>query len=196
MNVRLPYRVPKDLKAEILEYCKRDNLPFVEHGKKTHGHVINKFIKLDDVADPVSENVKKFSNEIFETMGMVNTLDETYNGCAVFVMNAGGWNPLHVDPRHEESLFAHIRVNFLLSKPEEGGNTIINEIEYQLQEDESWFMYSSIWVHGVTEVIGNKPRIILSIGKYVDPKEVSTFLKNVLYNKQIYTKQIREICRP
>lgn len=181
MNIKLPYKVPADLKMEILEFCKQDNLNFIEHGNETFGYVINKFVKFDDIDDPLSDKVKRFADDLFESMGMVTTEIETYNGYCVSITENEGYTQEHIDPKHSVNQFPHIRLNFLLSKPVSGGDPIINGTVYEMQEDEGWFNHASIWRHGTTKVTGDKPRITLSVGKHVKPSEVTNFLKTFLF---------------
>ena len=186
MNITLPYRVPDDLKMELLEFVKQDDLNFIEHGKKKFGRVINKYVKFDDIDSPLSTKVKKFGDQLFENMGMVTILTEPVVGYCLWITEEGGYMQPHVDDRHTITHYPHIRLNFLISKPITGGNPAINEVEYEIQEDECWFNHASIWSHSSSIVGGSKPRILLSLGKFVDSKEVSTFLKTFLYSEDTH----------
>ena len=61
----------------------------------------------------------------------------------------------------------HTRFNLLISKPLEGGNPVINEIEYKVKENELWRCLAGVDEHQTTKVSGSKPRILLSFGYFV-----------------------------
>lgn len=61
----------------------------------------------------------------------------------------------------------HCRLNVLISKPEKGGNPIINKLEHGIQENEPWLCISGAHTHSTTKVEGSKPRILLSLGYFI-----------------------------
>ena len=69
--------------------------------------------------------------------------------------------------------FMIIRINFLVSKPHQGGNPVIENKEYNIMEDNAWLNLASRWVHSSTPVVGNKPRVVLSLGAFVSPEELN-----------------------
>ena len=75
----------------------------------------------------------------------------------------------------------HTRFNLLISKPLEGGNPVISEIEYNVKENELWRCLAGVDEHYTTKVLGSKPRILLSFGYFV-PTEFA--IKNSWYKPQ------------
>jgi hypothetical protein len=72
----------------------------------------------------------------------------------------------------------HTRFNLLISKPTKGGNPVICDQEYDVEENEVWRCLAGFDKHGTTKVEGSKPRIILSFGFFV-PTEIA--IKNSWY---------------
>ena len=81
-----------------------------------------------------------------------------------------GWEENRHIPNEFVGDVIHTRFNILLSKPTKGGNPIIQDIEYNVDENEGWMCVSGVKEHATTEVEGDKPRIMLSFGHWV-PKE-------------------------
>lgn len=66
----------------------------------------------------------------------------------------------------------HVRFNVLISKPTVGGNPVISDVEYDVKENEVWRCIAGIDKHYTTRVAGDKPRILLSFGYFIDLKTV------------------------
>jgi hypothetical protein len=66
-----------------------------------------------------------------------------------------------------------IRFNILLQKPESGGDPIINEDKIMVDELETWVCPASRYYHTTTEVKGDKPRIMISFGYYLNSKQIN-----------------------
>jgi|LakMenEpi03Aug12_release.lakeMendotaPanAssembly.Ray.scaffolds.fasta_scaffold589838_2 hypothetical protein len=179
MNIKLPYRVPVDLSTELLDLANKKEHHFKEHGLTTYNKSIHKFLKLDDLNDELFEKVSKFGSSLFDDMNMKNRTKENYMGYSLLVVKNHGFVHNHIDGRDKNN-FLHVRINFLLSKSDIGGDPIIDNVKYVIEEGESWINLASIWKHGCTEVKGNKPRVTLSLGHYVEPKEVKNFLSTFL----------------
>lgn len=65
-----------------------------------------------------------------------------------------------------------VRFNILLSKPIEGGDPVINDIEIPVEEYGVWVCWASKYVHTSTRVEGDKPRIMISFGFNLNDKQV------------------------
>lgn len=78
----------------------------------------------------------------------------------------------HVVGDHKDSGtiegFTHSRFNIMISKPIEGGNPIINDIKYEVEENQVWLCPAGKYYHNIDEVKGDKPRIMLSLGYFLD----------------------------
>jgi hypothetical protein len=81
----------------------------------------------------------------------------------------------HTDPTKQG--YYHVRLNFLVSKPFAGGMPVINGQEFSVDENESWINLASEWWHKSTPVVGDKPRIVLSLGALVEKTQVDPILK-------------------
>ena len=81
----------------------------------------------------------------------------------------------HEVHRHRDANLSdtvHTRINVLISKPERGGNPVINRKEIVVQENETWLCVAGEHWHSTTKVEGSKPRIILSLGYHIPKKTV------------------------
>lgn len=179
-NLKLPYKVPYALKNELVEFAVSTELPFTLHGTQWEKRVINKFLKFDGMDSILAQKVQNFGNFVFDQMKMYNRMTEDYMGYSLMMVQNDGYVQAHRDPKHTENSYWHVRINFLISKPEIGGDPIIENVLYEMNEDDGWFNLASNWTHSCTEVKGNKPRITLSLGHYVDPIEVKNFLKTII----------------
>lgn len=74
----------------------------------------------------------------------------------------GGQVHEHKDPNQGKLI--HTRFNIMISKPEIGGNPVIDGIEVNVKEGEMWICQAGLYKHYCTEVKGDKQRIILSFG--------------------------------
>lgn len=83
----------------------------------------------------------------------------------------------HTDPRNEEGWF-HLRFNFMVQSAE-GGDPIIKSTVYSIDELKGWICFSSEWVHSALPVTGDKKRIMLSLGYYIEPEYAKTKFKNL-----------------
>lgn len=62
----------------------------------------------------------------------------------------------------------HVRFNVLISKPEVGGNPVIENKEYKVKENEVWRCMAGIHEHYTTTTLGEKPRVLLSFGYFIN----------------------------
>jgi len=181
MNIKIPYSVSEDLKTKLIDFYNKSSLPWNERGVQTHKYVINKNILFDKLDIPLADEVHDFSNSLFTSLGFINTEVEPDFGDSLHVSENEGFCQIHIDTiDNNYKKLHHLRLNFMLLKPEEGGMPIVDDKEYQIEEGEAWMILSSMWKHGHTLVSGNKPRLILSIGKLVDPTELKQFLQKHL----------------
>jgi len=77
----------------------------------------------------------------------------------------------------DEDGMTHIRLNVLISKPEEGGNPLWRDEEgkewtQEVSKNESWISLSGKYEHSTTTTKGKTPRILLSLGYNVSKKLV------------------------
>ena len=74
----------------------------------------------------------------------------------------GGAIHVHTDPNQPP--YIHTRYNIILSYPERGGESLYGTDINILQERLVWKCIAGKVMHGSTPVVGNKPRISLSLG--------------------------------
>jgi hypothetical protein len=83
-----------------------------------------------------------------------------------------GWREnMHLDNEFIGDVI-HTRFNVLISKPIKGGNPIIDNIKYEVKENEAWVCFSGVKEHQTDETEGDKPRILLSFGHWVPKQEL------------------------
>lgn len=87
----------------------------------------------------------------------------------------------HTDPRDERGWW-HVRFNFMI-QASEGGEPVIQSTVYHIEEGCGWLCLSSEWEHYALPVYGDKERIILSLGYYVEPNYALQMYKS--FSKKI-----------
>lgn len=161
------------LSFAILNYLNKEFFKQNPAGKNRH------FCILNQTSTPVSRISKFLRKKIFHEFGIIDFQEEPMFGIFLGVINEGGFVQKHIDPIFEE--FYHLRINFLLSKPIEGGVPIIKDNPINVEEGESWLNLASEWPHECTPVIGPKHRVVLSLGGLVE----KNYLNSILSEKGI-----------
>lgn len=127
-----------------------------------------------------NERIKELSiklwKEKYQEIGIFEFEEEPIFGIFLGVNNESGFVHEHKDKTKDG--FNHVRINFLLSKPFQGGMPIINGEELKIEENESWLNIADIWEHKSSRVVGNKDRIVLSLGSLVSKNIMEVFLSN------------------
>lgn len=183
LNIKLPFKVPQNLKHELVEFVLNTTYPFAKNGRQRYGYAINEYINFDEIDTELSNKVKEFSDKVFDQMQMHKRLIEPSLGRSIVIMKNQGFWQTHIDQVFDLPNYHHIRINFLLQKPTTGGNPIIENNMYNIEEDESWFNLASMWHHSCTEIHGDRERITLSCGHLVEKKEANIFIKQLLETK-------------
>lgn len=80
----------------------------------------------------------------------------------------------HSDPSPPGKV--HTRFNCLLSKPDKGGEAIIDGKIIETEENEVWVCAAGMYQHSSVTVEGLKPRLLLSIGHYIDLWQIKDIL--------------------
>lgn len=76
-----------------------------------------------------------------------------------------------------------VRFNYLVRKPEEGGEPVINRRVIDLQEKDGMVLFASEWLHAGMPVDGSKTRILLSIGYLVENEYAQELEKRFNYGR-------------
>ena len=160
--VKPEFNIPSKLLHDINKFVNEaDPQYFHELSFSTHRTPCH----LDQHDIQITKDVKEFSRSCFKQLD-VDLIEEPILGNFIGVVEEGGYVHQHMDPRTDGK--CHVRINFMISKPDIGGMPIINGRTYDIKEGECWINLASEWEHGTDIVKGTKPRITLSIGSLVD----------------------------
>ena len=131
-----------------------------------------KYCPLNKQDLPITKVIKEYSKYVYSQLSIFKQIDEERFGNFIGYNTAGGFIHPHTDRLSSEG-WEHVRINFLVSKPYQGGNPVIGDKEFNIMENNAWVNLASKWVHSSTPVVGDKPRIVLSLGAYVNPSELN-----------------------
>jgi len=160
IKAKFPYVYLNELSREILEYYR---LPWDTPIEPNYGFLICYSTK--------GHKVHEHSDANFNVEGPDKSLNEDL-------------------PHDHLDKVVHIRFNLLISKPEHGGNPIINGIEYDVKENELWRCNAGIDNHSTTTVIScDKPRVLLSFGYFIPLKTVKKQFIYKTYKKWKHGKK-------
>lgn len=193
IDPRTHFIIPKDLSDDIINFTKNEEWL----KKRVDGHdgdrkkIFDKrhyqkeFLNINRTKTPgLKSRVQEFASECYAYWGIeVNT--EFMFGNFVSVTKNGNSLHVHKDPVSNDGSW-HVRLNFLLQKPDSGGEPKIgldkikksNLDKIEIEEGHSWINFASEWWHGSTEVIGDRDRIILSLGNYIEPNTAKKLMES------------------
>lgn len=163
MNVKSSMVLSNNAVTAIHNFVKNNN-----HFFKLNGNG-RKYYSTLDVDDKINIYLKKIREKCFENLNITNFKEEPYFGIFIGVNTESGFVHEHIDPTKND--YVHFRLNFLVSKPENGGVPVVNGNEVNIQERESWINCASKWLHKSTPVVGAKPRIVLSLGGLITEQQ-------------------------
>ena len=170
-NIKIDYPLKKGLKEQIIHFVKTDVGNFVANGKS------RKFCNLNNVPSTLSSEVKQFSRDVYNSLGISKFKDEPMFGNFIGVNSEDGFVHQHKDKN--ETGYQHVRINYLIQKSIDGGNPVIDGVEYSMEENEAWINFAAIWEHGSIPVKGNRDRIVLSLGKLISEPEAKKLLEKI-----------------
>jgi len=181
MNPRFSVTVPTSLQQDIITFAlNEENDGYFSLNRTSSvrkGCVISNYPEL-----PLNEQIRAFAISAYKSIGVDSFIPEHIFGNFIGVNYEGGSVHEHNDPRNEKG-FIHTRFNFLLQKPENGGDPVIDGIVYPMDEGQGWLNLASEWLHGSTEVVGKRARVVLSLGAYIHPGMVK-YLVDVMETKK------------
>jgi len=182
MNPRFDVTIPDELKREIVDFSLNDDNEYFDINKTDSLYKRRKFCIINNYPElPLDAKIKEFSKYAYSKIGVEKFIPEHIYGNFIGVNFEGGNVHEHRDPKNEKG-FIHTRFNFLVQKPEQGGEPIIDGVEYPMEEGQSWINLASEWLHGSTPVVGTRPRIVLSLGAYVHPGMIQ-YLTDIMETK-------------
>lgn len=162
--------LPAFLKDMVQDFALYSGLHYFDINRDPRNEVENnkrRFCKLSQLNHiEIAQVVDAFKHIAYEELGIYNILPEPQFGNFIGVNLEGGSVHEHQDGRDANNNI-HLRFNFMIQKPNVGGNPIINGQEYWVDEGECWMNYASEWKHGSTPVSGGRERIVLSLGACV-----------------------------
>lgn len=141
--------------AAIREWALKNYTLFRPNG---YGRQYGILAEFDDAPD----EVWVIKRNIVDEYDLHNAIQEPIFKDFCGFITDGGQVHEHKDPN--QGGLIHTRFNIMISKPEIGGNPVIDGIEVNVKEGEMWICQAGLYKHYCTEVKGNKPRIILSFG--------------------------------
>lgn len=156
---------PEDTKVltEFATLNQKNNQIFRPNGRS------RQYCKLNTQEGSIKDLALKLWHETYTTLGIKEYEEEPKFGIFLGVNNDGGFVSEHIDGAPEG--FYHVRINFMVSKPNFGGLPIVNNLELDdIEEGASWLNIANVWNHSSTPVVGDKVRIVLSLGALVPVK--------------------------
>lgn len=163
-DIKRPLLLDDGLCSSIIRFVKEESKLF----KINPAGLGRKFCNLNKLDHELTKQVREFSDYCYDTLGLVPSEEEHLYGNFIGVNSGGAFVHTHTDPRKSDKI--HVRLNFLVQKPSSGGMPIIDGVTYQVDQGQCWINLASEWKHGSTPVVGSIPRIVLSLGRYVDRK--------------------------
>lgn len=123
----------------------------------------------------------KIYQSILAGVGLPKTqkLDKEF-GALISYSHEGHKVQPHSDPNPPG--FIHTRFNVLISKPEKGGQAIIDGQVLDTKENELWVCAAGKYTHSSVLVEGDKPRVLLSFGTYLKRKQLDEILIKINEN--------------
>jgi hypothetical protein len=105
------------------------------------------------------------------TFSVTDYEDEPLYKCFLGCNTEGGYVHRHVDQSPPGKY--HIRMNIMLSKPLSGGEPVIGDRKFRVEERDLWCFYPSIMPHESVPVRGSRNRFVISIGILVPSASVA-----------------------
>ena len=125
---------------------------------------------------PLAKEIELFSKQCYNALGIDHFEDEPMFGNFIGFNQEGAFVHMHTDPGKDGK--SHVRLNFLIQKPESGGMPVINGVVYNVEQSFCWKNIASSWHHGSTPVVGRRERIVLSLGALINKSVVESRLIN------------------
>lgn len=186
IDPRTHFIIPKDLSEEIVQFTQNNSL-FADNSyslRKDAGDYEKQFVNINRIDIPLKEKVAEFASECYKFWN-IEIKREFMFGNFISVTTKGNALHLHTDPRNNRDDW-HVRLNFMVQKPESGGIPLLaiddkNKFllkEVEIEESHSWINFASEWGHATTKVDGDRNRIVLSLGSYVESDVAQKLLES------------------
>jgi hypothetical protein len=176
MNPIVNVTVPNSIVREVLYFATSPENSHHFNENRTVGTTNRRFCIVNKTDTQFAELIKFFSPIAYNQIGIPEFKEEPLFGNFLGINSAGGNVHEHMDPGDEFGNH-HLRLNIMIQKPHGGGMPVIDGIEYKIEEGQAWINYASDWRHGSTKVVGDRDRVVLSMGALVAPEYVRKLSK-------------------
>ena len=156
----------------FLNWIKENEFIFPINESKSSPYDSRKYLVIREFHTNIFELVSSIKNRIITLEKIDEWVTEPNFEDGIGINKAGGNIHLHSDPNLEG--YTHVRYNVILSYPNEGGHSIYNGKINELKEKMVWRCVAGKVMHGSTPVIGDKPRVTLSLGFQIKNKIKNT----------------------
>lgn len=129
------------------------------------------FVNLLKRSDDIKFIAERILLEKMKEFGIKHWKEEPVFGVFIGVNEKNAFVHDHSDSADESE--CHLRLNFMIQKPINGGMPILNGEKIFVDEGNCWINLANIWKHSSTPVVGDRVRIVLSVGALVSNKEKS-----------------------
>jgi hypothetical protein len=123
---------------------------------------------LKNVEDPIIKLVSDIKNRIIKLDNIEEWVEEPIFYDYIGINKTGAYIREHTDLNLPG--YIHTRYNVILKYPKEGGHSIYDGFTNILEENMVWKCVAGKILHGSTIVIGDTPRITLSLGFQIKSK--------------------------
>jgi len=155
-------RIDEDLRQKVIDFAYDQMNHFNVNGAGPG----RRRCKLNRIDVPLTQEVKEFAKTAYRAIGIEQYDDEPLLGNIIGINEENAFVHRHTDPSQGSKW--NVRLNFLIQKPYSGGQPIINDVVYDVEEGGCWKNIASLWWHGSTPVVGSRERIVLSLGALIE----------------------------
>ncbi len=160
LNKTYGYRnfISNEEKEILLEWIEKNQSYFIKNKNGAH----RKYAILKGIENYPKEIVSNLKNKIIEIDNIKEWIEEPIFYDLIGINEETGNIHRHTDPNIDG--YVHTRYNIILMYPYEGGHSIYGNSLNVLEENMVWKCVAGDIVHASTPVVGNRPRITLSLG--------------------------------
>ena len=166
--------VPTELTAPILTWINQESNREGLHVPPAHAGTVVGARHLQNESSALYEEVMAVDRYVLGEYGLsLDTPFDTTDGVFLSYSTAGHRVHVHKDDNPDADTL-HVRFNVMISKPTEGGDPILydsnneNPQTIEVDENQTWVCEAGNFYHSIETVGGDKPRVMLSLGHFVD----------------------------
>jgi len=170
INPHTNLRIEEELRLKIIDFAYNQKNFFISNTAGAGRRLCN----LNRVNIPLTQEAEEFAKIAYKSLGIEEYDEEPLFGNFIGFNEENAFVHRHMDPG--EGSKWHVRLNFLIQKPQSGGLPTINDIAYDVEEGGCWKNIASSWWHGSTPVVGSRQRIVLSLGALIEESIAKSLL--------------------